>query len=145
MTEPIRGKIAQVLNSREVALNVGSAQGVDVGMLFDILEPEGIEDPDTGEPLGVIDRPKVRVQVAHVQEKLAVAATYRKERVNVGGTFDSLATAGSFSRALMPPRWITKYETLKTEEETWEDLDEEAGYVKTGDIVIQVIAESDAE
>ncbi len=107
MTDPIRGKVAQVLNSREIALNVGSAQGVVVGMRFDILEPEGIEDPDTGESLGVIDRPKVRVQVAHVQERLSVATTCRTKRVNTGGAF------GDFSRALMPPRWITSYETLK--------------------------------
>ncbi len=38
----------------------------------------------------------------------------------------------------MPPKWVTKYETLKTEEKTWEDLDEEASYVKVGDPVIQV-------
>ena len=145
MTEPIRGKVAQLLNSREVALNIGAEQGVVVGMRFDIMEPEGINDPDTGESLGAIDRPKVRVQVAYVQEKLSVATTYRTERVNIGGTFDSWATRGSFSRALMPPRWITKYETLKTEEKTWEDLDEEASVVKTGDRVIQVIAEPDAE
>ena len=39
----------------------------------------------------------------------------------------------------MPPKWITKYETLKTEEQTWEDLDEKSSYVKVGDPVIQVI------
>ena len=39
----------------------------------------------------------------------------------------------------MPPEWITKYETLKTKEKTWEDIDEEESYVRTGDPVIQVI------
>jgi len=145
MTERVEGKVAQVLNSREVALNVGSDKGVRVGMYFEILEPEDIEDPDSGESLGSIDRPKVRVKVTHVQEKLSVAATYLKKRVNVGGIGLGTYPLGNFSRMLMPPKWITEYETLKTEEKTWEDLDEEESYVKIGDRVLQVIDESDLE
>jgi len=38
----------------------------------------------------------------------------------------------------MPPKWVANYETLKTEEKTWEDLSEKESYVKTGDPVIQV-------
>lgn len=145
MTERVEGKVAQVLNSREVALNVGSDKGVRVGMYFEILEHEDIEDPDSGDSLGSIDRPKVRVKVTHVQEKLSVAATYIKKRVNVGGIGLGMEPLGSFSRMLMPPKWITEYETLKTEEKTWEDLDEEESYVKIGDRVLQVIDESDLE
>lgn len=143
MTQRVEGKVAQVLNSREVALNVGSDKGVRVGMYFEILEPEDIEDPDSGESLGSIDRPKVRVKVTHVQEKLSVAATYQKKRVNVGGIGLGTYPLGGFSRMLMPPKWITEYETLKTDEKTWEDLDEEDSYVKIGDRVIQVMGESD--
>lgn len=36
MTDPIRGKVAQVLSPRDIALNVGSANGVVVGMDFDV-------------------------------------------------------------------------------------------------------------
>ena len=43
-----------------------------------------------------------------------------------------------FSKILMPPEWVTRHETLKTEEKTWEDLDEEESYVKVGDPVVQV-------
>ncbi len=55
--EPIRGKVAKVLNSREVALNIGEEQGVRIGMVFEILSPVGdvIEDPDTGDTLGSVD------------------------------------------------------------------------------------------
>ena len=43
------------------------------------------------------------------------------------------------SRALMPPEWVTKYETLKTDEKTWEDLKVEGqSSVQTGDPVVQV-------
>ena len=37
MTQPIRGKIARVLNSREVAINKGADDGVKIGMVFKIL------------------------------------------------------------------------------------------------------------
>ncbi|PZO29833.1 MAG: hypothetical protein DCE88_06740, partial [Betaproteobacteria bacterium] len=47
------------------------------------------------------------------------------------------------SRALMPPKYVEKYETLKTDEQTWEDLNEEQSYVKTGDPVVQVIGAID--
>lgn len=49
---------------------------------------------------------------------------------------------GAFSRSLMPPKWVTNYETLKTEEKTWE---EEEGDVKVGDPVVQIIEESEVE
>jgi hypothetical protein len=140
---PIRGKVARILNSRELAINVGSKDGVVVGMHFDVLDPKGedIKDPDTGEILGSLERPKVRVQVVKVQDSLSVASTYKKHEVNVGGT-GGLGITG-FAQLFMPPKYVTKYETLKTIEKTWEDLDEKESYVKTGDPVVQVITEVD--
>lgn len=145
MTEPIRGKVALVLNSRELVINIGSEHGVTVGMHFDVVYPYGtIRDPDTKKVLGSIKRTKVRVRVTEVQEKLSVASTYRSTRVNIGGPgFDF----GPFSRALMPSKWITRYETLKeSDRETLiEDIDDEDSYVKVGDPVVQAIAEIDVE
>lgn len=138
MTEPIRGKVARVLNSKEIAINIGSSSGVQIGMYFDVMDPKGedIRDPDTIEILGSIERPKVRVRITKVQEKISIASTFRKKEVNVGGQGFGLI---GFSRALMPQKWVTKYETLKTDEQTWEDLDESESYVKTGDPVVQVL------
>ena len=48
------------------------------------------------------------------------------------------------AQMFMPAKWETKYETLKTEEKTWEDLDEEDSYVKIGDPVVQVLEGTDA-
>ena len=130
--KPIRGRIAQILNSREVALNVGSNKGVEIGMMFDIVTPGGheITDPDTGEILGSLDKPKVRVRVVSVQDKLSVATTYRKMRENIGG-------AGSFieaySRMLAPPKWVAEYETLKTDDSAWQGLSDEDSYISRGD------------
>jgi len=137
MTEPIRGKVARVLNAREIAINVGAARGVTVGMYFDVIDThdEEIKDPDTEEVLGSIERPKVRVKITHVQEKLAIASTYKAESVNIGGDGGPL---GPFARSLMPPEWIKKYETLRTKDKGWSHLYEEDSYVKVGDPVVQV-------
>ncbi|ARO88974.1 hypothetical protein EBAPG3_002005 [Nitrosospira lacus] len=110
-------------------------------MYFDVMDPKGedITDPDTREILGSIERPKVRVQITQVQDRLAVASTFKRQKVNVGGT--GFSDFGAVSRALMPPKYVTKHETLKTDEKTWEDLDEEQSYVKTGDPVVQAIEE----
>ena len=140
MTQPIRGKVAQVLNNREIAINLGTAKGITIGMYFDVVDVNGqnIKDPDTGEVLGSIERSKVRVKITRVQEKLSVATTYRSENINVGGTGPAI-TIGPFARALMPPEWVTKYETSHKTGETPESLDEEDSAVKTGDPVVQVL------
>lgn len=140
---PIEGKVARVLNSRELAINVGTKHGVRVGMLFDVLDQTGedIRDPDTDELLGSILRPKVRVRVTSVQEGLSVASTYRTTKINVGG--HGLGDVG-LSRIFQPERWVQKYETLKTDEKTWEHLDESESFVKTGDPVRQVTDSDDA-
>jgi hypothetical protein len=137
MTTLIRGKVARVLNSRELALNIGSEHGVRKGMLFDVIDPKGedIVDPDTGDIIGSLDRPKVRVRVVSVQNRLSVASTYKKERVNIGGA--GIGTS-AISQLFLKPEYVTQHETLKTEEKTWEDLSEEESYVKHGDPVVQV-------
>lgn len=143
-TKPIRGKIARILNTREVAINVGEEHGVERGMLFDILSPKGlgIRDPDTGEELGSVELAKARVKVARVYGKISVARTFRTTRVNVGGPAYSL----SLSRLFDPPKWETQYETLRIDEAiepAADDLDEEYSYVATGDVVVQVLEEEE--
>jgi hypothetical protein len=137
MSNRIRGKVARILNSREIVINLGISNGVREGMYFDVMDPSGedITDPDTGEILGSIERPKVRVKVTQVHEKLSIASTFKQERINVGG--HGFGDLGLISKSLMPPKFIIKHETLKTDEKTWEDLDEDESYVKTGDPVME--------
>jgi len=140
MDDPIRGKVARVLNAREVAINLGSVQGVRPGMYFDVLTRyEDIVDPDTKEPLGAIERPKIRVKITRVQEKLSLASALARE-VNVGGM-----PLGEFSKLLMPPKWVKKYDTFKTTEETGEPLGEGESPVKVGDPVVQVVQVAEGE
>ena len=132
-TEIIRGKIAKILNSREVALNIGLEDGVAVGMVFEILSSNSqtILDPDTGAVLGSFTSPKTRVKVNRVEDKFSVAGTYRSKRVDVGN-----------ARLFSAPVWETRYETLKAKgsfETSYEDLQEQDSYVAIGDPVVQVI------
>lgn len=141
MTEPIRGKVAKVLTSRELAINVGSNHGVTVGMVFEVIDTfDSIIDPDTKEPLGSIERIKVKVQVTQVKEQFSLASTFSKKRVNVGGNLFDL---GPLSAKLMPANWVTRYETLRKDDYRHpEKISEDESYVKRGDTVLQV-CESD--
>ena len=150
MTEPIRGKVATLLNAREIAINKGTTDGVLVGMYFDVMDADetDITDPDTGETLGSIERSKIRLKIVHVQEKLSVAATYRSERVNLGGDGGHLDAAlgfGPVARALMPPKWVTRYETFEKDEESSTSFEEKNSKVKIGDPVVQVVEKNKAK
>ena len=142
-TEPIRGKIARIINAREVILNIGQDQGVRVGMTFDILTPRGfnIRDPDTGENLGSFQRAKSRIRVIQTQDKLSLASTYRSRSVA-----DALAEAFFGNRASQTTtNRKNQFETLRTSIETWEDLPDDDSYVSEGDPVVQVFSDNELE
>jgi hypothetical protein len=142
MATPITGKVARILNDRDIALNIGSDQGVSLGMFFDVLDTAGeeIRDPETNELLGSVDRVKVRVKVTRVQEKLSVASTFEKIKVNIGGEGAGIST---FSSLLMPPKYAVKYKTLRLDETTRGEISESQSYVKIGDPVEQVLSSVD--
>ena len=94
MIEPIRGKVARVLNEEELALNIGAANGVTVGMIFDIIETIQITDPDTSKLLGKVERPKISLEIVEVQEQLSVASSFDK--------FIILENIGPFTSSLLP-------------------------------------------
>ncbi len=131
MSDLIEGQVAEILNSRDLVINRGEENGVERGMVFEILAPHGqdILDPETDEVLGSVERPKVVVKIVEVEPKLAVARTFKSRRRNVGGTDFSQ----QWRRIFEPPRYVTEYDTLKTSERTWEDLSEEESFVKRGD------------
>jgi len=129
----LEGKVAAILNARELAINIGSAQGVTVGMKFRVLAetPISVADPDTDTELGVVDREKVRVQAVEVQDRLTVCRTYQTRRIGGSSFF--------FNRALVemnsPP--ITTVESLKADSSSFPPpLTEAESYVKRGDRVV---------
>ncbi|NTV27992.1 MAG: hypothetical protein HGA93_04865 [Methanothrix sp.] len=133
----IKGKVANIVNERELAINVGSSNGVKVGMKFKVLtdEPTQVIDPDSKEVLGYIDREKVRVQVIEVAERFAVCKTYRMLKTP-GGIDLSLG-----SLILQPSH---KQETLRADQKSFlPPLSEEESYVKRGDRVIQIMGDGE--
>lgn len=130
----IQGKVAGILNEREITINIGTDQGVSDGMKFKILADSPIEvtDPQTHEILGIVDREKVRVVTTEVQEKFSICKTYRK--IETPGLIwpRLLMTAGE------------RYETLKVLDSSLPaPITEEESYVKIGDRVIQLIDEDE--
>ena len=138
--EPIRGKIARVIDPRKIALNVGQEDGVESEMEFDILSSAGlpIRDPDTGEQLGFVDLPKARVKISSVYDKFSVAVTFRTQRVNVGG----IGGVGALGTLFQPPKWENRLETLKIKESDDDadvESDEQSNFVAISDRVVQVL------
>jgi hypothetical protein len=131
MSELIEARVAQILNSRDLVLNKGQGDGVEPGMVFEILAPQGeeIRDPETDEVLGSVERPKVVVRIVQVEPKLAVARTFRSHRRNIGGA----DTTRQWMRVFEPAKYVVEYDTLKTSDATWEDLSEKESFVKRGD------------
>ena len=129
----IEGRVAQVLNERELVINRGVAHGIVRGMTFEVLaeEPIRIIDPEDHAEIGVVDRPKVSVRVTDVHERFAICETF-ETRVVPGGAlnFDNV----SLARLFEPPR--TRIATLKAEESALPPpLSERESFVKVGDRV----------
>ncbi|MCJ7444853.1 MAG: hypothetical protein MUO26_10040 [Methanotrichaceae archaeon] len=78
--DPIRGKVAVILNEYAVAINKGYLDGVEEDMRFIIYESgEEIWDPGTMESLGILEKIKAKVKVTSVNEKYSWAETYESD------------------------------------------------------------------
>ena len=129
----IRGQVATILNTREVALNIGSVDNVLVGMHFNVLDKKiEIIDPESKEVLGTETDIKRQLEITRVEDQYSIAST-RHERVNLGGA--GLAT--NMMELYGPPDWVTRYETLKRTDSDHEPLSESASVVKVGDTAVQ--------
>jgi hypothetical protein len=127
----IRGKVAAILSARELILNVGSEDGVEIGMRFVILNSKGVNvtDPDTGVVLGIVEVPKTVVKVVRIDtEHLSVARTFRTVR----GTPGLLGSMSAISGTPDMPETLDvgSGPSLKAE------LSEEDSYIKRGDIAL---------
>lgn len=141
ITKPIEGKVALVLNERELAINIGTEKGVKEGMKFKVLVENAtkIVDPTTDAFLGEVNREKVRVRASEVSEYFSVCRTYRKQYVSgspLSKRFGNDILVGE-------PRFVI--ETLKKKDDSsyWSSPSEEARYVKKGDKVVQLIRDDD--
>jgi hypothetical protein len=130
---PITGRVADILNERELVINRGSEAGVKEGTRFKITEPERtVTDPDTGEPLGNFSREKIRVKVVELHPKYSIGMTYQTFVINVGGQLPSLGFG--------PPRQeVTRVRTLRVDSTGYpKPLDEASSFVDIGDTAVEV-------
>lgn len=133
----LEGRVAQILNARELIINIGSEQGVRPGTKFAVLAESPIEvrDPTTGEVLDVVDREKVTVEAADIKPRITICRTFRTRTVGGGG-----------HRFLMNPFPVDFFseprevvETLRAKDASLPaPLSEEDSYVKINDRVIQI-------
>ena len=125
---PIEGKVARVLNERDLVVNKGSEAGVKEGMKFKITEPDiVIVDPDTKESLGMLNREKIRVNIVDVQPKFSIGKTYETYTVNTFPNVISFTTTRRVVRKLRSGQG----EELKA-------TDQSGDFVEIGDPVVQI-------
>ena len=131
MEDLIRGKVAKILNHREMVINRGAEHGVQVGMRFEILEPEEvITDPDTSNQIGAIQRAKVNVKVSEVGPLYAIAQTFE--------TYSERAYPGIM--ATLGMGYVNKVQTIRGVTITeGADFDEKGAFVEVGDPVVQKV------
>ncbi|MEU5725051.1 hypothetical protein ABZ783_24970 [Micromonospora sp. NPDC047738] len=83
----IRAKVAAIVSEHQLALNLGSNNGVEVDDVVEVIREVEVDDPDTKERLGVVRLIRLRLKVNHVQEKLCVALVtdqYVAQQTGVG-------------------------------------------------------------
>lgn len=130
MTETITGKVAKVLNDREIVLNKGRRNGIEEGVYVGIVDSReyGIKDPDSNDNLGDLVRFKVSLRVTQVSETLSIASTYKVSKVNVGGHFNF----GSM-KAFQPPEWVERVERISYEEDSALPIDPQESRIQVSD------------
>ena len=128
----LEGKVATILNMRELIINRGSQDGVEAGMRFKIVdENSAVIDPDTKEELGTITREKIRVTTADVQPRFSIARTYETYKIE-----ERIPNQSSVAPLI---RTITKVRTLASGSEIpLESYDEGKGFVNVGDKAVQI-------
>lgn len=77
----VKALVATLIDSYQIALNVGSDSGVRKDANVVLYRVISVSDPVSGDELGKVRLPKVRLRVNHVQANLCVArVTDRQEK-----------------------------------------------------------------
>ncbi len=129
----IRGKVAVILNGRDLVINKGSEDGIIEGMRFIVIQHDvPIIDPDSGSELGVLTREKIRVRVYEVQPKFSVAKTYE--------TYSAPDPSGDRMGRGGIPRMVTRERRILTESSNPKTvtIDVTGSTVNIGDPVVQI-------
>lgn len=129
----VEGRVASILNARELVINIGSNTGVEPGQKFAVLAgtPIQVKDPGSGAILDEIDREKIRVEAHEVRARITICRTYRRK----GGAGLGVGLSSVMAAALAPSR----LETLRADDsDKPPPLSEKESYVKINDRVVVV-------
>jgi hypothetical protein len=132
----LEGRVASILNARELVINIGSDGGVERGQKFAVLAatPIRVKDPASGAILDEIDREKIRVEAHEVRAKITICRTYRMRGL---GGFALTSQAAVLAKLF--PAGKAQIETLRADDsEKPPPLSEEQSYVKINDRVVAV-------
>lgn len=122
----IEGKVAKILNTRELVINKGSEHGVTDGMRFDVLEPEvHVVDPDTKANLGQLTRSKITVEIIQTEPQFSIGRTF--------ATYSASLIDWVGAGLLNQPRFVTKVRTIRTDQSS--EFREDSVSVSVGDPV----------
>lgn len=136
----VQGKVAMILNDREVVINRGKDHGVEMGAKFKVVETVEVEDPDTKETIGTIEREKIRLEVAHLEPAMSIARTY--ETYKYGG-HPVFRDNDSLRRHLDPlanimPRTDVKRIRPSSQKSTGDNTGLDAVPIEIGDVIVEV-------
>jgi hypothetical protein len=130
----IHGKVAVILNERDLVINKGHDDGVSEGMLFKVTQPNvSITDPDSGAELGVLTREKIKVKVFEVHQNFSVAKTYETYSTSEPSAFE-------FADALHRRRTVTRVRKILIEpsEQASVTIGVSGSTVNVGDPVVEI-------
>lgn len=133
------GRVASILNAKELVINIGANQGVSSGMKFAVMAESAmsVTDPETGEVLDMIDREKVRVEAVEVRQKISICRTFRKREIPAGLLYTTPFLTTGLANLTSPSKIIE--EDLKVQNTSLPPpLSPEDSYVKVNDRVIYI-------
>jgi hypothetical protein len=131
---PIQGKVAAILNERDLVINKGRSDGISEGMTFQVTQPDvPIRDPDSGLELGVLVRDKIKVRVFEIHPQFSVAKTYETYSARVPSEVQQ-----ALSR--VAGRTVTRVRKILAEssEQEGDTIGREGSTVYVGDPVVQI-------
>ena len=124
----IEGKVAAIINSRELVINRGAFAGVQEGMKFKVMDHLlEITDPESNETLGTLEREKVRVKVSEVHPKFSIAMTYETYEVSEPGL-----------TGMFPLHRVTRVRTLQAGSGIVQSPEDRVAAVRAGDLAVLV-------
>ena len=130
----IQGKVAAILNERDLVINKGEKDGVSEGMPFQVTQPDvPIRDPDSGAELGVLTRDKIKVRVVELHPHFSVAKTYETYSARVPSEVQQAMSQFS-------GRTVTRVRKIlnKSPEVGSDTIGQEGSTVYVGDPVVQI-------